>query len=399
MRILITLVLALCGAAAQAQTNPAKAPARLIVAFQEDVEKAAREGILSGYGMKAVDELGAFNAVVAEAPGGKYHPSAMRLMANPKVLLVEEDFTTNWIKGTMPSFQATPMPALHEVMASLPTFVKTDGTDGEIPWGIARVKAPEAWATTEGAGVKVAVIDTGIDCTHPDVAANCAGGVNYVDSKKPPMDDNSHGTHVSGTIGAVRDGKGVVGVAPKVRLYAVKVLDAEGSGSLTGIIKGLVWAANNGMQVANLSLGAPMGSTFMRLAVTYAKMRGVALMCAAGNDSGSVNYPAAYNGAIAIAALDSKDKIAYFSSRGPEVKFIAPGVDVLSSVPGGGYDKYSGTSMATPHMAGLAALAVARGAKGYDGVLAALKKAAEPVAGLQPTEQGFGVINAAKLVK
>jgi subtilisin family serine protease len=284
-------------------------------------------------------------------------------------------------------------------MGQLPEFEKKDASNDEIPWGVARVKADKAWPVTQGEGVKVAVVDTGIDCTHPDLAGQCAGGVNIVDKKKPPMDDNSHGTHVSGTIAAIRDGKGVVGVAPRAKLYAVKVLDAEGSGSLFDIIKGLVWCANNGMQVANLSLGAPNGSTLLRLAAAYAKARGVTIMAAAGNDGGAVNYPGAYSeSVIAVAALDANDKIADFSSRGKGVAFIAPGVGVKSSVPGGKYDWYDGTSMATPHMTGLAALAVSRGAKGFDAVKAALTKAAEPIKGLKPTEQGAGVVNAAKLV-
>ncbi|MBI5244868.1 MAG: S8 family peptidase [Elusimicrobia bacterium] len=379
------------------QPSAGKKPARLIVAFREDLAADARKSVLDQYSMKEVEALGAFNAVVAEAPGDRYHPSSMRLMSDSNVLLVEEDFTINWIKAA--AFQQTPLPSLSDVMGQLPKFVKTDASDGEVPWGIARVKAEKAWALTQGEGVKVAVVDTGIDCGHPDLKGRCAGGVNYVDKAKPPMDDNSHGTHVSGTIAAVKDGKGVVGVAPKAQLYAVKVLDSEGSGSLFDIIKGLIWCANNGMQVANLSLGSPVGSTLLRLAAAYAKARGVTIVAAAGNEGGAVGYPAAYGGVIAVSALDSDDKIAEFSSRGKEVALIAPGVGIKSSVPGGKYDFYDGTSMAAPHVAGLAALAVSRGAKGHDAVLAALKKAAEPIKGLGPNEQGAGVVNAGKLVE
>jgi subtilisin len=152
------------------------------------------------------------------------------------------------------------------------------------------------------------------------------------------------------------------------------------------------------MQVANLSLGSPMGSVFMRLAVDYAASRGVAVICAAGNSGGSVGYPAAYESAIAVAASDSQDKIASFSSRGREVDLIAPGVGVQSTIPGGGYDSYNGTSMATPHVAGLAALAVARGARGPAGVRAALTRAASSI-GLSPKEQGKGLVDAARLVQ
>jgi subtilisin family serine protease len=147
-----------------------------------------------------------------------------------------------------------------------------------------------------------------------------------------------------------------------------------------------------------MSLGSPIGSVFMRLAVNYAVSHGVTLVAAAGNSGGSVGYPGAYPAAIAVAASDSDDHIAKFSSRGPQVAFIAPGVAVYSTVPNGGYDTYNGTSMATPHMTGLAALAVARGARTPDAVRAALKRAASPI-GLAPSEQGAGVVDAAKLVQ
>jgi subtilisin family serine protease len=329
-------------------------------------------------------------------------------MSRPEILEVQEDVYRNWLLD-VPSFQAMPLPSLEQVRAEIPMPGKNaerpknplpPGVDAaEIPWGISRVNAPAAWAVTKGEGVKVAVIDTGIDCNHPDLKLNCAGGYNALDSGKSPMDDNMHGTHVAGTIAGILDGKGVVGVAPKAKLYAVKVLDANGGGGLVSIIKGLIWAGNNGMQVANMSLGAPMGTIFMRGALKYAQMKGVAVIAAAGNDGGSVNYPAAYPEAIAVSALGPNEAIAPFSSRGAQVAFIAPGMDVKSSIPGGGYDEFNGTSMATPHVAGLAALAVARGAKGEAGVRSALRRAAVPIKGLTASQQGAGVVDAAKLVR
>ncbi|MEE8425221.1 MAG: S8 family peptidase, partial [Elusimicrobiota bacterium] len=248
-----------------------------------------------------------------------------------------------------------------------------------------------------GRGVKVAVVDTGIDFQHPDLAANYKGGYNALDKKKPPLDDHGHGTHVAGTIAAVKDGRGVVGVAPNASLYAVKVLDKNGGGRLTSIIKGIVWTGNNGIQVANMSLGSPVGSLFMRMAVMYAESRGVAIVAAAGNSGGSVGYPAAYGETIAVAASDSGDRIARFSSRGKQVNFIAPGVNIKSTLPGGKYGTFSGTSMASPHVAGLAVLAVAQGHSGKDGVQAALMAAARPIEGLEGEEQGRGMINAGNI--
>ena len=317
----------------------------------------------------------------------------MRIMSDPSVLYAEEDVRVNWLQNAAVGFHQVPLPEFSQVMSALPKFEVKGKTEGEIPWA-SRESTPRRLARTQGERAKCGGGDTGIDFTHPDLAANYAGGVNFVDSKKPPMDDNSHGSHVAGTIAGVKDGKGVVGVAPKARLYAVKVLDAEGGGNLTDIIKGLIWCGRNGMHVANFSLGAPVNSVFMRLAVSYAKMKGVAVIAAAGNSGGSVSYPAAFEDAIAVAASDSKDRIAEFSSRGPQVDFIAPGVDVLSSVPGGKYESYSGTSMAAPHVAGLAALAVSLGASGPEGArgLRPPRPSASP-----RKREGNGLIDGCKL--
>ena len=143
-----------------------------------------------------------------------------------------------------------------------------------------------------------------------------------------------------------------------------------------------------------MSLGAPIGSLFMHLAVKYAASKGVVLVAAAGNNGRSVEYPASYDDVIAVAASDSSDRIADFSGRGSKVEFIAPGVDVKSTVPGGGYELMSGTSMASPHMTGLAALAVAQGASNVGEVRAMLKKAAKSM-GLKQAEQGSGIVDAA----
>ncbi len=399
MSVLVALM-PVCASAAGAK--------RYLIAFKDGTTSAQREAALKELGATKADDLSEIGALVAELPEAKMFSAFSEKAASmPEVLEVQEDIYRNWLLE-VPVFRA-PFPSFEMVKAALPVVVAPTprpvfplpaGVDAaEVPWGIARVDAPAAWAVTKGEGVKVAVIDTGIDCNHPDLKANCAGGYNALDSNKPPMDDNEHGTHVAGTIAGVLDGKGVVGVAPKARLYAVKVLDKDGAGGLTSIIKGLIWCGNNKMDVANMSLGAPMGTIFMRAALKYAQVRGVTVFAAAGNDGGSVNYPGAYPEAIAVSALAPNETIAKFSSRGNQVAFIAPGVDVKSSIPGGGYDNFAGTSMATPHMTGLGALAVARGAHGVDAVRAALRRAATPVPGLTASEQGAGVVDAAKLVR
>lgn len=366
--------------------------ARLIIGFKQDVQGAKKAQALERLGMEPVESLDAINAVVVEAPEGK--AAAAKLAGHPDIYHVEEDFYANWLRDAAGSFQQAPLPSLPVVMRDLPRFAQKDASDGEVPWGVARVNAREAWGRTQGAGVKVAVVDTGVDYTHPDLAANYKGGYNALDSDAPPMDDHGHGTHVAGTLAAVQDGQGVVGVAPRADLYAVKVLDSRGGGRLTSIIKGMIWCGNNGIQVANMSLGSPTGSLFMRMSLAYAKSRGVVIVAAAGNSGGSVGYPAAYSEAIAVAASDADDRIAGFSSRGRQVEFIAPGVNVNSTLPGGKYGRFSGTSMATPHVAGLAALAVAQGARDVHEVRQVLQRASAPLDGLEGEEQGHGMIDA-----
>ncbi|UPT75381.1 MAG: S8 family peptidase [Elusimicrobiota bacterium] len=200
--------------------------------------------------------------------------------------------------------------------------------------GISRVGAPDAWKVSRGKGVKLAVIDTGIDMTHPELAGIIKGGWNAISTAATFNDDNGHGTHVSGTIAAKDDGAGVVGVAPQIDLYGVKVLDEGGSGTFDGVIAGMLWAIENKMEIASMSLGADQGNQALADAVEAMRKAGVILIAASGNSGGSVGYPAAYPGAIAVGASDSKDKLASFSSRGPAVAVIAPGVDVKSTYMG-----------------------------------------------------------------
>jgi subtilisin family serine protease len=227
------------------------------------------------------------------------------------------------------------------------------------PWGITRVGAPVSGNT--GSGVKVAVIDTGIDLNHPDLAANVGTGVNYVNSAKPPEDDNGHGTHVSGTIGALDNSIGVVGVAPQASLFPVKVLDRRGSGYWSAVAAGITWAADNGMQVASMSIGGGYSST-VENACSYADGAGVSLVAAAGNEGDGntstteISYPAAFSTVIAVGATNSSDGLASFSNTGSFLAVSGPGVSVFSCYKGDTYATLNGTSMATPHASGVAAL-------------------------------------------
>jgi subtilisin len=227
-------------------------------------------------------------------------------------------------------------------------------------WGVAHIGAAEAHTSVnKGTGVKIAVIDTGIDYTHEDLAGNYAGGYDFVFDDADPFDDNfqSHGTHVAGIIAAEENGIGVIGVAPEAEIYGLKVLDGGGFGQLEWIIAALEWAVDNQMEIVNLSLEGPdRESLHIACDNAYAHLL---LVAAGGNtDGGSVSYPAAYDSVIAVTATDPDDLPADFSPVGPELELAAPGVEVLSTVTpaNGTYSLLSGTSQAAPHVAGTAAL-------------------------------------------
>jgi len=378
--------------------------AQNIVSFEAAYRGDAIVQSIESIGGRVTKQFQIIDALVAVFPDSVKDANIYALAG---VTNVDEDKYIKWIEEA--SMSAALFPSVENALSMIrtgegweaPVFADikpaADPAEKEIPWGVKRVNASGAWNFTEGAGVKVAVIDTGMDYTHPDLKANYAGGYNAIVSTMTPMDDHGHGTHVSGTIGAVRDSKGVVGIAPRASLYAVKVIDKNGSGTYSNVISGIEWAVQNKMNVINMSLGGGGSVDAMVKVMTAANRAGVTIVCAAGNDSGPVNYPAKYPESIAVSASDSADSIASFSSRGAEIAFISPGVNVYSTYKGGKYSTMSGTSMACPHVAGLAALAVAAGAKTPAAVREALTKSASSL-GLKPAEEGAGIINAAKLI-
>jgi subtilisin len=227
-----------------------------------------------------------------------------------------------------------------------------------IPAGINLIKAPPAWPCSEGKAIKVAVLDTGIDYTHPDLGINYRGGDSFVEGESDPMDYNGHGTHCAGTIAAAFTGRGVVGVAPSAYLYAVKVLSRTGSGAWSNLIAGIDYAVNDReARILSMSLGAASAPMAVQAMCDMAYSKGALLVAAAGNAGGPVGAPAAFDSVLAVSAIDEAGTIAAFSNRGPEIELCAPGVQVLSTAPGGGYRRLNGTSMACPHVAGAAAVA------------------------------------------
>ena len=417
------------------------APNRYIITFDARAKQPDREAALKALDVTASrfiatdgDTDHEISFALVDLPPGQTLPTDFteNICQDPKrcsrvlrrIIAVEKDRRFKWIESSRAALPAPALPSLPSVMEDLdflkgrslpqtPMAFSLLAQRGEEPWGIKRVHASSAWAvcahetvkTCEGAGVKVAVVDTGIDATHPDLLGKVDGGYSAIAKTENPSDykdDNGHGTHVSGTIAAIKDAKGVVGVAPSARLYAVKVLDAEGSGSIADVVDGIVWVAKNRMDIANMSLGIQSDSDAIRRAIRSARGAGVVVVAAAGNTGGEVSYPGALEDVITVSASDYEDKLAPFSGRGPAVDFIAPGVDIISDKMGGGIASYSGTSMAAPHVSGLAAIAIAQGYVGLygpDGVMTQLKKAAVPLPKLSKNKQGAGMIDAGKLAR
>ncbi|RLG40104.1 MAG: subtilisin [Thermoproteota archaeon] len=308
--------------------------------------------------------------------------------------------------------------------------VRATSPDEVLPWGVDRIDADLVWdsdgdlvvdsGANVGSGIKVAVIDTGIDYDHPDLADNVAGGASFVDYTTDYMDDNGHGTHVAGIIAAVDNEIGVIGTSPGLSLYALKALDSEGSGYLSDVIAAIDWAVENGMQIISMSLGTDTDYDSLRDACDRAYAAGVLLVAAAGNDASrlsvrfgidTIDYPARYDSVIAVGAVDQEDERPVWSSTGPELELAAPGVDIYSTYWDDTYATLSGTSMACPHVTGTAALVFATNigevAPSYDYDGDGTWDANEVRAWLQATAEdlgeagkddyyGYGLVDAAK---
>lgn len=299
------------------------------------------------------------------------------------------------------------------------TTGRSPPTPQTLPDGVDRLGAARAHeAGHVGEGAAVAVLDSGVDSTHPDLEANLGAGRSFVagadgstdddergdegttpaDGDEPPAweDEYGHGTHCAGIVGAVDNERGVCGVAPGTTVRAVKV-GSRTEIDAADVAAGLEHVADAGVDVANLSLGSEDPSELIADACRYADERGVLVVGAAGNaddgeDNTVVRYPAAFEEVLAVSAVDGDD-LAEFSLSGPEVDLAAPGEDVLSTVPGGTYEERSGTSMAAPHVAGAAALLMA---DGYSNAEARERLAATATdVGLDPDEQGGGVVDVA----
>lgn len=281
-------------------------------------------------------------------------------------------------------------------------------------WGITAFDLPGAWRKSKGEGVKVAVLDTGVDLDHPDLAQNLLPGYNFIEPKKQPWDDNQHGTHVAGIIAAANNQIGMVGVAPEAKIIPVKVLNRSGNGNLVDVAKGIRWAVDEGKaDLICMSLGSPNPVQEVRKAVQYAISKKVVCFVAAGNAgvTKEVYYPANYPETIAIGSIDENFSRSGFSNTGTNLDFMAPGGRIFSTVPDNWYAVLSGTSMAAPFATGVAALVLSCARSGGSRLklesnqdyIDVFKKHTVPVSNKDLKDksfyQGFGIIEPKKLLE
>jgi len=400
---------------------------RKIVVFKPEISQTERLNLLSNYQAVFGKDLRLINGAAVRIP----KIWAEKLVRDPRVLRIDPDVEVyalpenrvemkgicdwfpNW-PGCSPSPTPTPTPTPSPIPTPTPTPIpisnpsptptptpEVSGSTQTIPWGITRINADDAWSLSLGSGVKVGVIDTGIDTDHPDLKENLVGCLNFISSRRTCEDDNGHGTHVSGIIAARNNNLGVVGVAPEAKIYSLKVLDRRGGGYLSDVIEGLDWAVANHLQVVNMSLGTSSDVASLHEAVKRVNAAGIIQVAAAGNSgpgANTVNYPAKYPEVIAVAALDSADNVPSWSSRGPEVDLAAPGVNINSTYLSDKYKILSGTSMSAPHVTGTVALRLfLKPGESPFQIETVLEANTDPLP-LDQTLVGSGLVNALKVI-
>lgn len=359
---------------------------RKIVIFDEDTDPMEHDSIVESCGGCVKKALPLINAVACAFPE---EDQAMALLArHGEVKWIEDDTV----------FAIVDAPA-SDVRECVRCFgVRRPGFFAQrTPWGVTRIDAPSAWAHATGKEVRVGVVDTGVNMTHPDLAGNVKAGFDAISETEGVGDDNGHGTHVVGTIAALDNGFGVVGVAPEAHIYAVKSFDSKGKGIASDIIQGIAWCIDQGVRIINMSFGTVDSNKALELAISKAAEAGVLLVAASGNTGGrnTVLYPARDPHVVAVAASTEDDQIAAFSSSGPEVDIAGPGADIYSTYTGQRYKTLSGTSMACPHVTGVAALVLSAvpqlSAKEVEGLIC---ETATLISGFPREQQGAGLVNA-----
>jgi len=313
------------------------APGKLLVRFKDNVPEEKQKKMIKDWGFTVEKEIKQIKVKVVSVSEGAEESLAKALSKNPNIDWAEPDYIA----------EALSIP-------NDPYFTNQ--------WGMTKIQAPEAWDITIGSSsTNIAIVDTGIDSAHSDLADKVISNINFSGSGTT-NDVYGHGTHVAGIAAAITNNAiGVAGLGYTPTIMNVKVLDDMGMGAFSWITSGIIWAADNGAEVINMSLGSSYYSSAMEDAVNYAWKKGVVVVAAAGNNATTTPYyPAYYTNCIAVAATDANDAIASFSNYGDWVDVAAPGVSIISTYKGNSYVYRSGTSMASPHVAGLAALLFTR---------------------------------------
>ena len=348
-------------------------PSEVIVGFKMTEELAYLEALISSHEGSIIDKDDTLNAVLVKVTGD----TSLFINELQKEEAVRYAEPNRIVKGLM-----VPNDLLFQYQ-----------------WGPNRVDALNKWDTETGnKSVIVAIVDTGIDYNHADLTDNYINtGYDFVNTDNDPWDDNGHGTHCAGIVAAeINNNNGIAGTA-QISLMAVKVLDFRGYGTLWSVSQGIKHAADNDANIISLSLGGQVGSSVLSDAVNYAHGEGCLLVAAAGNNyGGPVIYPAKYENVIAVSAIDGFDNLASFSNKGPEIELTAPGVCILSTWPGGGYKALRGTSMAAPHVSGVAALNLSQNMSlSNNEIRTILQTTAHDIGAAGWDEEfGFGVVDA-----
>ncbi len=327
-------------------------PGRILVRFAPGMKDSETNALLEEHGMTSIGQIEQIGVRVLAVPDGEEMNKVEVLRADPRVMYAEPDYI--YYALTVPD----------------------DTYYSAYQWNMPYINAENGWDVTTGlSGITIAIVDTGVDTGHPDLSSKIVSGYDFVNSDGYPLDDNGHGTHVAGIAAAVtNNSEGVAGVSWGAKIMPVKVLNSSGSGSLSDVANGIIWAADQGAQIINMSLGSTVASSTLEDAINYAYGKGALLVAAAGNeyDSGNpTSYPAAYSHVLAVGAIGDSDEHAYYSNTGVYVDVVAPGGNPSSSYDtnpnhwilstywrGSGYSyaQIAGTSQAAPHVAGLAAL-------------------------------------------
>ena len=336
----------------KAATSGEFVPGHVLVRFKTGVKAEEAQGLLARRQLTVIGQIEAIGVqLLAVSPGSEMAVSK-RLRADPQVAYAEPDYI----------YRALTVP--------------DDPYYSTYQWNMPQINAESGWDITTGSsGVTIAILDTGVDVSHPDLSSKVVSGYDFVNGDRLPLDDEGHGTHVAGIAAAIgNNSEGVAGISWGANIMPVKVLGSSGSGSLSDVSSGITWAADHGAQIINMSLGSSSASSTLEDAINYAYGKGVLLVAAAGNECDSGNptmYPAAYDHVLAVGATGDSDEHADYSSTGSYVDVVAPGgnpSDSYDSNPnhwivstywrdsGYSYAQVAGTSQAAPHVAGLAAL-------------------------------------------